>query len=259
MVVKIFDWVIQLQTPQFILLKSSRFKSSFLFSFFLFIPFVSKAAPHAAMGSSVLSSIKNDLAVSNRGYRLGLAGTGWVFSKTSLTIEKDRFELDVPQLNSASIEILQLNRKISLKNFIQKSNKDYYHFGFEMRGQREVLLPNSRLFLLDLFHRKENKHLRQMVLELAETARSVPSSEDSLPTPANLTSSQGNLAPLSTQKQEPAKAERLIAIMTCKYDPEKKESLKNCNELGSLFSWTSQKADQKNFSLSGPLQQPLSD
>lgn len=211
------------------------------------------SAPHPGMGSSILANPKTDLAFLSRGYRFGLIGTPWKFSKLNLSSEKDRFSLEVPELNSASIEILALNKKTSLKSYIQKSNRDYYHFGFEIRGKRELDLPQSKMVLIDLYHRKENKHLRQMILEAkkAESPSKVANAEtnaDSLTTKSEIGTDKNSEAtsPKSESKERP------IAIITCKFVADQKDSIKNCNDLGSLFSWISQKDVPENSSLSEP-------
>ncbi len=185
---------------------------------FVFVFLSSQAAPLPGMGSSILSAKKQGIPFHVRGYDFNLEASAWDFKKVTLQQQKDQFQLEVPGQNEARVEVSQLNHNMSFKTFTQKWNKDYYHFGFEILGKKDLLLQGKRTVLVDLFHRKDKKYFRQMIMSAGS---------------------------------ENMKQERVM-IVTCSYSPDDSATIKNCNEIGSQFSWLSQKDDQKTSLPSEP-------
>lgn len=174
---------------------------------------IASGAPIPGMGTSVLSHKKIGIPFHTRGYKFELKTTAWEFTKVDLQENKDQFSLEVPGVNEARIEVSELSPQMTVKNYTQKWNKDYYHFGFEILGKKDLRIGEKKVVLIDLFHRKEKKHMRQMIISRTEALDKLQ-----------------------------------IMVVTCTYEPTLKDSIKNCNDLGTQFSWISQKDAQRNSS-----------
>lgn len=154
------------------------------------------------MGSSLLTSQNAGIFFHARGYQLSLAETQWNLKKTAFADKTDSIHLEVSEKNEAQIEISQLDAKTSLKNFSQKWNKDYYNFGFDILGKKELKIKHNAMLLVDLFHRKEKKNIRQVIISDAG-----------------------------------ANIEKKVFVLSCTYDAADSASVKNCNDLVMKFGW----------------------
>lgn len=185
----------------------------------------STAAPLPLMSSLLVTSKSNHL-LRDRGYVLDLDNSAWRLNQTkwnqsldqraaeelktdtiALHELTDEISLESTLNQKLSINVQNLKKSSSLDAFTQRHIKEYGQFGFELLGNKKVSLGSKNLVLIDLFHRAQNKSVRQAIVG-------------------------NNQGPTSNR----------IAVISCEFmtkdqSTEAAASIKNCNDVIQKFSF----------------------
>ncbi|PIS09753.1 MAG: hypothetical protein COT73_13000 [Bdellovibrio sp. CG10_big_fil_rev_8_21_14_0_10_47_8] len=153
-------------------------RSSWLALFaLLLIKSVGYASPMPATGSSALVAPQNGLFLAIRGFELKTEKTNWIFA-TPKTVKFQNQDSDnkepwtdlelrmiKPDVATASFFVKTdvLKADLSLENYAKRWMKDYPQYGFEILGTRAFSQNSTRGLLIDLFHRKSNEQVRQVL------------------------------------------------------------------------------------------------
>jgi hypothetical protein len=158
-------------------------------SLVLSIASLSRGAPHPGAAGSVLLSKSNGLAFASKGFLLPSEGTDWRW------VDENRFELNSSVL---TIHTEELKKRQDMEQYSKHWLKEYTQFGFEMLGTKAIGDTQYPALLVDLYHRKTDKQIRQVIRI----------------------------------------NERKVAILTCSHDRKGfNEMLPKCNQLMEKFSW----------------------
>ncbi|MFN8944994.1 MAG: hypothetical protein ACK5WZ_10270 [Pseudobdellovibrionaceae bacterium] len=189
--------------------------NKFLSIFFLLFTIQAAAAPAPLMSSHLVNS-KANVFLKMRGYEINLENLNWnlnatrfpasaAASKTEEATDDISLLSNLNQKMTISIQKLKKSTKIDL--FTQRHVKEYTQFGFEILGNKTITLGNKNLILIDLYHRLQNKSVRQAII--------------------------GN--------EIDSKSNR-IAVLSCEFkskddSADSAASIKNCNEIIQRFSF----------------------
>ncbi|MFN7903841.1 MAG: hypothetical protein ACK5P5_01530 [Pseudobdellovibrionaceae bacterium] len=186
-----------------------------LSTFFLLFTIQAAAAPAPLMSSQLVNS-KANVFLKMRGYEINLENLDWNLNATRFpalaeTSEASETTDDISLLSNLNqkmtISIQKLKKSTKIDLFTQRHDKEYTQFGFEILGNKKITLGNKDLILIDLYHRLQNKSVRQAII--------------------------GN--------EINAKSHR-IAILSCEFkskddSADSAMSIKNCNEIIERFSF----------------------
>lgn len=131
---------------------------------------LAQAAPHPTTSSSILASAEEGYFFKSLGFKMSTKGTLW----TTLPVERDSMVQSVklgpmgsesnakaPRL---SVRVDKIDKKMTLETYSKKWMRDYTNFGFETLGNQVIQLGGGKALVVDLIQRKQNKQLRQIVL-----------------------------------------------------------------------------------------------
>ncbi|HPI40122.1 MAG TPA: hypothetical protein PLJ21_04915 [Pseudobdellovibrionaceae bacterium] len=160
------------------------------------------AAPHPGAVGSALFDRSNGMSFSNKGFILPSEGTQWRL------VDSDRFELVSEKIKAdkttetlttvLTIHTEELKKKQDIEQYSKQWLKEYSQFGFELLGTKPIGDTRFPALLVDLYHRKSDKQIRQ-VIRLNE---------------------------------------KKVAILTCSHQRQGfSEILSQCNQLMEKFSW----------------------
>ncbi len=172
--------VVKFQSVKFNLLQKQQRFSGLLFSllFLILLPVQTLASPIPAMGSSALASPYKAYMFNVKGFSLMSSSTNWKLQENS------NAPADHPQKNSEisvrfqnphsngflSVRTETLAQPTSIEFYAKRWIHDYSFYGFDILGAKEFSQANARGYVIDLFHSKKNKQLRQVVFLKEKTA-----------------------------------------------------------------------------------------
>lgn len=170
--------------------------ASFCFSAF--------AAPHPATSTSFLIGQKNGRFISQHGFMVNGAETGWVHRTTPAGVEniETMYSSPVSQNGveaSLTVRVEEIEKDSTLNTHMKQWLKDYHRFGFDVLASQKVKLGENQAQMLDLVHNSSSKQIRQILF---------------------------------------TKNNRVV-VFTCRDNKQTfLESLKKCNEIVRSFRWT---------------------
>lgn len=164
-----------------------------VFACFMGLIHFTQAAPHPGSVGSVLFDKSNGLSFSSKGFILPSEGTNWQM------VSNDRFELTSDKASALmTVHTEELKKKQDIEAYSKQWLKEYSQFGFELLGTKPIGDTRYPALLVDLYHRKTDKQIRQVIR-------------------------------LNDKK---------VAILTCSHDRKGfNEVLTQCNQLMEKFSW----------------------
>ena len=159
------------------------------------------AAPHPGMGSSLLVAPERGLFWQRKGFALRTADSGWELSapqnESSAAV---RYLKPGSPSASLAVQLETLKADLSLENYAKRWIRDYASYGFEILGTQTFLQNGSKGLVVDLFHKKSDQQLRQILF-------------------------------LKNKN---------IVILTCKDERKKfTQTLQGCNRISKTFEWNS--------------------
>lgn len=175
----------------------------------LFLSVTVSAAPHPVTTSSILTDPEKGQSFRGFGFKLALNASSWIplqkeneglFAEVQFQNKKD-----IVSQAQISLRMDNLMKLQNIETYAKKWMRDYPHYGFEVLGTKTFAQSGGQGLVVDLYHRQNNKQLRQVILL----------------------------------------KEKKVAIFTCSDQKSKfAATLSDCNQLVKSFSWleTSKKA-----------------
>lgn len=183
-------------------------KNTYLFvtivlGFILQINFA-EAAPIPGTSSSAKMAPKLGVHRSALGFEMKTAGTG--FKQVAVPSDNKYIESVFQNINGGSkagtltVRVDKLEKATSLKRYVQRWEKEYPKYGFDLLGSKAFTQSGTQGYVLDLINRKTNRQLRQVIF-----------------------------------MNEPKKS---AVILTCRDNTKQfSATLKGCNEIIRSFAW----------------------
>ncbi len=170
----------------------------------LLLSLTATAAPHPATTSSILTDPEKGESFQGFGFKLAFNKSTWrpLQKESDGLFAEVQFQNKGPKTDSPKAQISlrmdDLAKNQNIETYAKKWMRDYPHYGFEVLGTKTFGHSGGQGLVVDLFHRQNNKQLRQVIL-------------------------------LKTRK---------VAIFTCSNEKAKfTEILTECNQLVRGFSW----------------------
>lgn len=130
----------------------------------LFLTFISFAAPHPGMGSSMINQPNWGTMFSQMGFEIKNVPTDW---KALPLAEIDQPQIDLGA-NSPydkarlSFRVDQLKNKIHLETYVKKFLRDYNQYGYEVLGMQTYKQSVLPAIILDVVQKNKKSRSRQM-------------------------------------------------------------------------------------------------
>lgn len=163
------------------------------------------AAPMPATSTSKLVAPQLGLFRSPTGFEISSGASGWIHSvapqdsryiQTVYRAPKD--PADKKTAASLTVRIDKLEKPVAMNKYVQRWQKEYPKYGFDVLGSKPFSQNKIKGFVLDLVNRDSQKQIRQVVFMKDTNA----------------------------------------VILTCRDDAKSfKDSLKNCNQIIRTFNW----------------------
>jgi hypothetical protein len=161
------------------------------------------AAPHPATTSSVLTDPAKGFSFQSYGFKLDLEKSKWqpIQKESESIFAEIEFEKKGEKDSSPaqlSLRMDELEKTQGVETYAKKWMRDYPQYGFEILSTKSFSHASGQGVVVDLYHRPNNKQLRQVIL-------------------------------LKGKK---------VAILTCSNERQKFAlTLAECNELVKNFAW----------------------
>ncbi len=157
------------------------------------------AAPYPGMGSSLLVAPERGLFWQRKGFALRTANSGWELAAPQNEASAAlRYVKPGSSTASLAVQLETLKADLSLENYAKRWIRDYSSYGFEILGTQTFLQNGSKGLVVDLFHKKSDQQLRQILF-------------------------------LKNKN---------IVILTCKDERKKfTQTLQGCNQISKTFEW----------------------
>lgn len=126
------------------------------------------AAPHPATTSSLLTDPDKGLAFRSYGFKLSLENFAWrpVQKESDSIFAEVEFESEKQKSSKAQIGLRmdQLSKQQSIESYAKKWMRDYPQYGLEILGTKTFVHSSGQGLVVDLFHRQNQRQLRQVIL-----------------------------------------------------------------------------------------------
>lgn len=127
-----------------------------------------QAAPLPATSSSELMNRQIWSYNSDDGYSISRQNTQWTAQADFLNDEVVFHSQDSKSLGELKMRTLKLSQD-TFDQYLKKSLREYSLYGFEILGTKSFVQDNRKALAVDLFHRKENIQIRQVLAENKKT------------------------------------------------------------------------------------------
>lgn len=136
----------------------------------LLICFKALAAPHPVTTTSILTDPEKGQSFRGFGFKMALTNSSWrPLQKNSeglfaeIQFQNKEIKSDTSQAQ-ISIRMDDLLKPQNIESYAKKWMRDYPHYGFEVLGTKTFSHSGGQGLVVDLFHRQNNKQLRQVIL-----------------------------------------------------------------------------------------------
>lgn len=128
------------------------------------------AAPHPVTTSSILTDPEKGQSFRGFGFKMAFNGSHWrplqkdsegLFAEIQFQNKDAKSETSLAQI---SLRMDDLTKNQSIEVYAKKWMRDYPHYGFEVLGTKTFAHSGGQGLVVDLFHRQNNKQLRQVIL-----------------------------------------------------------------------------------------------
>lgn len=132
------------------------------------------SAPVPGTSTSLLVSEKPELFRSKHGFQLDAADTTWYLQTSQMSSKNLETIYKSPKLSqglqaSLTVRVDHKKARVSFKQYLKKSMKDYVRLGMEVLKSRPVKISGSVGFLVDAVGQNRTKQLRQLIFEKENT------------------------------------------------------------------------------------------
>jgi len=140
------------------------------------LPVQSLASPVPAMGSSALVSPSKGFMYNLKGFKLTKGQTNWSLQAADLKADpKNNHEISIRYQSPISNGFLAVKTETlatatNVEFYAKKWIRDYSYYGFDILGARSFTQGNARGYVVDIFHPKKAKQMRQVVFLKDRTA-----------------------------------------------------------------------------------------
>lgn len=139
-----------------------------LFFLLIQLPFTAHAAPVPGTSSSLLVSERPQLFRSSHGFQLHAADTAWFLQASQTQSENLETIYKSPKLSqglqaSLTVRVDQRDPKVSFKQYLRKSLKDYSRLGMDVLKAKPIKINETHGFLVDAIGQGKEKQIRQIV------------------------------------------------------------------------------------------------
>jgi hypothetical protein len=138
----------------------------FIFAFvLLFFPVKSLASPVPAVGTSALANPQKSYLFHLKGFTLNPTASNWKLtmndsgSEISASFENHK----TSQSGIFSVKTESLANATNVEQYSKRWLRDYSFFGFDVLGAKPFTQNNVHGYVVDLFHKKKNKQVRQIL------------------------------------------------------------------------------------------------
>ncbi len=141
------------------------------------------ASPIPGMGSSNLVSPSKGYNFNLRGFRLTKGQTNWGLQAATATNQNSTEEASFKRGKEISVRFQSpisngflavktetLATPITVEFYAKKWIRDYSYYGFDVLGAKSFSQGNARGYVIDLYHSKKLKQMRQVVFLREKTA-----------------------------------------------------------------------------------------
>lgn len=170
-----------------------------------FVSSFANAAPMPATSTSKLVAPQLGLYRSAIGYEINAGKSGWIHAAAPADSKFVQTVYRAPQQSakdkvaaSLTVRVDKLDKPMSMSRYIQRWQKEYPKYGFDVQGGKSFTEGKNKGYVLDLINKDAKKQIRQVVFMKAANA----------------------------------------IILTCRDDVSSfKDSLKACNQIIRTFKW----------------------
>jgi hypothetical protein len=162
------------------------------------------AAPMPATSTSKLVAPQLGLYRSPLGFEINAGKSGWIHaqapgdSRFVQTVYRAPQQPGEKTAASLTVRVDKLDKPVAMNKYIQRWQKEYPKYGFDVQGGKAFTEGNNKGYVLDLMNKDSKKQIRQVVFMKASNA----------------------------------------IILTCRDDAASfKDSLKGCNQIIRTFKW----------------------
>jgi hypothetical protein len=136
------------------------------------------AAPAPGV-TSILKPTSKGIAFNLKGFYLHPGKSGWLLKENS----QEKGEISVrfqPLQGSGSLAVRTetLKQATSLESYSKKWLKEYSSYGFDLLGSKPFTQDDTRSLVIDLFHKKTQQQVRQVILVKDKTSVVMTCSEN---------------------------------------------------------------------------------
>ncbi len=134
------------------------------------ICFKTFAAPHPVTSSSLLTDPEKGQSFRGFGFKMAFSGSAWrpLHKESEGLFAEIQFQnknsISDKSLAQISLRMDDLSKNQRIETYAKKWMRDYPHYGFEVLGTKTFAHSGGQGLVVDLFHRQNNKQLRQVIL-----------------------------------------------------------------------------------------------
>jgi hypothetical protein len=137
---------------------------------FIFFPLSAFTSPVPALGSSALSNPSKAYIFHMKGFSLNPANANWKISKNESHKEISATFSNGKTTGVFSVKTETLVAPTSVEHYSKRWIRDYAFFGFDVLGAKPFNLGSARGYVIDLYHKKQNKQVRQVIFLKEKTS-----------------------------------------------------------------------------------------
>ena len=128
------------------------------------------AAPHPVTTSSILTDPEKGQSFRGFGFKMAFNGSNWrpvqkdsegLFAEIQFQNKDSKSSSSTSQISLRMDDLLKIQK---VETYAKKWMRDYPHYGFEVLGTKVFAHSGGPGLVVDLFHRQNNKQLRQVIL-----------------------------------------------------------------------------------------------
>lgn len=136
--------------------------------FFILFSLFTLAAPHPATTSSLLTDPEKGFSFQSFGFKLSFDNIDWkpVQKESDGVFPEINFQKKAEKNSTAQMTLRmdELSKAQNIETYAKKWMRDYPQYGFEVLGTKSFSHAGGQGIVVDLFHRPNNKQLRQVIL-----------------------------------------------------------------------------------------------
>jgi len=122
-----------------------------------------KADVITLMRSSDILNLESSMYFSFKKFNLPINSKAWKINWDSSQLDQLKLESTSSNKAQMSVHLSRMERKLNLSQYAKKWTKEYSQFGFDLMKVQNIKVNNSEVLLIDVYHPKLKKQLRQYI------------------------------------------------------------------------------------------------